>query len=41
MRTVHSHLDRIREKTGRRDHAELTRLAFELGVSTGGDGEPE
>jgi len=41
MRTVQSHLDRIREKTGRRRRAELTRLAFELGLSTGGDDEPE
>lgn len=32
MRTVQSHLDRIREKTGRRRRAELTSLAFELGL---------
>ena len=33
MRTVQSHLDRIREKTGRRRRAELTRLALELGMA--------
>jgi DNA-binding CsgD family transcriptional regulator len=32
MRTVQSHLDRIREKTGRRRRADLTALAFELGL---------
>jgi two-component system, NarL family, nitrate/nitrite response regulator NarL len=32
MRTVQSHLDRIREKTGRRRRAELTALAYELGL---------
>jgi len=32
MRTVQSHLDRIREKTGHRRRAELTRLAIELGA---------
>ena len=37
MRTVQSHLDRIREKTGRRRRAELTRLAIELGME-GADG---
>ena len=31
-RTVASHLDRIRDKTGRRRRAELTRLALELGL---------
>jgi len=31
LATVHSHLDRIRDKTGRRRWAELTRLAVELG----------
>lgn len=36
MRTVQSHLDRIRAKTGRRRRAELTSLAFEIGVSSGG-----
>jgi DNA-binding NarL/FixJ family response regulator len=30
--TVHSHLDRIRDKTGRRKRAELTRLAIEHGL---------
>ncbi len=30
--TVHSHLDRIRDKTGRRRRADLTRLAFEEGI---------
>jgi DNA-binding NarL/FixJ family response regulator len=29
VRTVHSHLDRIRDKTGRRRRADLTRLALE------------
>jgi len=37
MRTVQSHLDRIREKTGRRRRAELTRLALELGTEGDGD----
>ncbi|MGF1661179.1 MAG: response regulator [Kineosporiaceae bacterium] len=32
VRTVQSHLDRIREKTGRRRRPELTRLAVEVGV---------
>lgn len=31
--TVHSHLDRIRDKTGRRRRPELSRLADELGLS--------
>ena len=30
--TVHSHLDRIRDKSGRRRRPDLTRLAHELGV---------
>lgn len=30
--TVHSHLDRIRDKTGRRRRPDLTRLAGELGL---------
>ncbi len=29
VRTVHSHLDRIRDKTGRRRRADLTRLALQ------------
>jgi len=33
LATVHSHLDRIRDKTGRRRRAELTRLAVELGLT--------
>jgi len=33
IRTVQSHLDRIREKTRRRRRAELTVLAFELGIA--------
>jgi DNA-binding CsgD family transcriptional regulator len=32
---VRSHLDRIRDKTGTRRRAELTRLASTLGPSTG------
>ena len=32
IRTVRSHLDRIRDKTGRRRRSELTRLALELGL---------
>jgi DNA-binding NarL/FixJ family response regulator len=32
LATVHSHLDRIRDKTGRRRRADLTRLAFEKGI---------
>lgn len=32
-KTVHSHLDRIRDKTGLRRRAELTRLAVRLGLS--------
>lgn len=34
--TVHSHLDRIREKTGRRRRPDLTRLANELGLELPG-----
>jgi DNA-binding NarL/FixJ family response regulator len=34
VRTVRSHLDRIREKTGRRRRPELTRLAIEEGLVT-------
>ena len=34
LATVRSHLDRIRDKTGRRRRPELTRLAVELGLST-------
>jgi DNA-binding CsgD family transcriptional regulator len=32
IRTVRSHLDRIRDKTGHRRRADLTRLAIELGL---------
>jgi DNA-binding NarL/FixJ family response regulator len=32
VRTVRSHLDRIRDKTGHRRRADLTRLAYEEGV---------
>jgi DNA-binding NarL/FixJ family response regulator len=32
VRTVRSHLDRIRDKTGRRRRADLTRLAVEQGI---------
>ena len=34
VKTVHSHLDRIRSKTGLRRRAELTRLAVRLGLSS-------
>jgi DNA-binding CsgD family transcriptional regulator len=34
VKTVHSHLDRIRDKSGVRRRAELTRLAVRLGLST-------
>ena len=34
VRTVRSHLDRIRDKTGRRRRADLTRLAVEQGIVT-------
>jgi DNA-binding NarL/FixJ family response regulator len=33
VRTVRSHLDRIRDKTGRRRRSELTRLALERGIA--------
>jgi len=32
VRTVRSHLDRIREKTGRRRRPDLTRFAIEEGI---------
>jgi DNA-binding CsgD family transcriptional regulator len=32
VRTVSSHLDRIRDKTGARRHADLTRLALAAGL---------
>ncbi|HEY2521385.1 MAG TPA: hypothetical protein VGJ19_14835 [Streptosporangiaceae bacterium] len=32
VRTVRSHLDRIRDKTGCRRRADLTRLALEAGL---------
>jgi DNA-binding NarL/FixJ family response regulator len=32
VRTVHSHLDRIRDKTGSRRRADLTRFAIERGI---------
>ncbi|MEL6892203.1 MAG: FHA domain-containing protein [Actinomycetota bacterium] len=35
VKTVHSHLDRIRNKTGIRRRAELTRLAVRLGLTAG------
>src|SRR5690606_14928091 len=34
VKTVHSHLDRIRDKTGVRRRAELTRVAVRLGLSS-------
>lgn len=34
VKTVHSHLDRIRDKAGLRRRAELTRLAISLGLVT-------
>jgi DNA-binding CsgD family transcriptional regulator len=34
VKTVHSHLDRIRDKSGVRRRAELTRLAVRLGLSS-------
>jgi len=40
LKTVHSHLDRIREKTGRRRRADLTRLAFEARIVSWSDGDP-
>jgi DNA-binding NarL/FixJ family response regulator len=38
VRTVRSHLDRIREKTGRRRRPELTRLAIEKSIVNGAAG---
>jgi DNA-binding CsgD family transcriptional regulator len=35
LATVRSHLDRIRDKTGRRRRPDLTRLAVELGLAVG------
>ena len=32
VRTVRSHLDRIRDKTGHRRRADLTRLALQVGL---------
>jgi DNA-binding CsgD family transcriptional regulator len=32
LNTVHSHLDRIRDKTGSRRRADLTRLAVQMGL---------
>ena len=32
VRTVHTHLDRIRDKTGCRRRADLTRLALQTGL---------
>ncbi|HEY8475011.1 MAG TPA: response regulator transcription factor [Natronosporangium sp.] len=40
VRTVRSHLDRIREKTGRRRRPDLTRLAIERGIVTQREGLP-
>ena len=40
VRTVRSHLDRIRDKTGRRRRPELTRLAIEEGLTVEGTSEP-
>jgi DNA-binding NarL/FixJ family response regulator len=37
VRTVRSHLDRIRGKTGRRRRSELTRLALECGIAPPGE----
>lgn len=37
LTTVRSHLDNIRDKTGRRRRAELTRLAYEEGLVDGHD----
>lgn len=33
LKTVHSHLDRIRDKTGARRRADLTRLGVQLGLA--------
>jgi len=35
IKTVHSHLDRIRDRSGLRRRAELTRLAVEAGLVDG------
>ncbi len=40
IRTVRSHLDRIRDKTGRRRRPDLTRLAVEEGIVSPGDSGP-
>jgi len=37
--TVRTHLDRIRDKTGQRRRAELTRYAIERGITSAADGE--
>lgn len=34
VKTVHSHLDRIRDKSGLRKRVDLTRLAFEIGLDS-------
>ncbi len=39
VKTVRSHLDRIRDKTGRRRRADLTRLALESGLLGGDDSD--
>jgi DNA-binding NarL/FixJ family response regulator len=41
LSTVHSHLDRIRDKTGVRRRPELTRLAMEEGIVAGGSQQGE
>jgi DNA-binding CsgD family transcriptional regulator len=40
LATVHSHLDRIRDKTGRRRRPDLTRLASELGLGIPNENKP-
>jgi hypothetical protein len=35
VRTVNSHLDRIRDKTGCRRRSDLTRLALQAGLGSG------
>jgi len=40
VRTVRSHLDRIRDKTGRRRRPDLTRLAMEQGLVPRGEQDP-
>jgi DNA-binding CsgD family transcriptional regulator len=37
VKTVHSHLERIHEKTGRRRRPDLTRLAIEAGIISSND----